>query len=220
MIKDGLMLDSSFGYAKFSLHLIPISNKTSRPQIKMKPRYITIHNAGNSKANALANSKYVDTVAGYVSWHFTVDDKAVFQELTVFEIGYHAGDGKGQGNYASIGIEICEHEGIDWEKAKANAIALIEVLMKDLDIPIENVVPHRHWSGKYCPHRILDEGWDKFVGKICNGFDFETEIKKISNSPQRWIDAVKTAENGDVIKYLPELLENAKKVYSNCKLTY
>lgn len=176
MINNGLLTFSTIGSAKFQQHLIPISNTTSRPQILMKPKHITIHNTGNSKADALANSKYVDTATGYVSWHFTVDDKMIYQELPINEVAWHAGDGNGPGNMQSIGIEICEHQGIDWEKAKANAVQLIIMLMEELHIPIENVVPHQHWSGKYCPHKILDDGWDNFISLI------KSEDKKMINT--------------------------------------
>ncbi|MCF8019014.1 MAG: N-acetylmuramoyl-L-alanine amidase [Vallitaleaceae bacterium] len=165
MVNNNLMC-GKLGDANLIIDLIPVSNTTSRPQIKMVPKYITVHNTGNSKANARQNSTYVDTATGYVSWHFTVDDKDIFQELPLNETAWHAGDSRGQGNMASIGIEICEHIGIDWEQAKANAVYLIRTLMRDFNIPIERVVPHQKWSGKYCPRKILDEGWDKFIDLI------------------------------------------------------
>ena len=37
--------------------------------------------------------------------------------------------------------------------------------MAEHNIPIENVVPHKHWSGKYCPHLILPR-WNKFIQTI------------------------------------------------------
>lgn len=191
MIKDGLLLNSVIGSAKFKLHLIPISNKTSRPRIKMLPKYITIHNTGNSKADALANSKYVDTATGYVSWHFTVDDKMIYQELPINEVAWHAGDGNGPGNMQSIGIEICEHQGINWEKAKANAVALIIILMQELNIPLSNVVPHQKWSGKYCPHKILDEGWDKFISLIKKESDKNMDEKVSDYAQTSWEKAIK-----------------------------
>lgn len=150
---------------------IPKSNKTSRPGYPMIPKYITIHNTGNSKkgADADMHTEYVDTATGYVSWHFTVDDNSIYQELPTNESAWHAGDGaNGTGNRQSIGIEICENTGGDYEKAEENAIALIVYLMNKHNIPIENVVPHQKWSGKYCPHKILDYGWDKFIDKIRN----------------------------------------------------
>ena len=163
MINDGLIC-GKLGSATLVVDLIPTSNRTSRPQIKINPTFITIHNTGNSRADGRANSEYVDETTDYISWHFTADDKYIYQELPLNEMGYHAGTT--EGNTRSIGIEICEHTSQDWDKAKANAVVLIKQLMSDLNIPIQNVVPHKHWSGKYCPHKILDEGWDKFISLI------------------------------------------------------
>jgi N-acetylmuramoyl-L-alanine amidase len=145
-------------------HFIPLTNKTSRPGIKRVPTYITIHNTGNpsEKANARMHTEYIDKHPGYISWHFSVDDIEIYQEMPCDEVAYHAGTKAG--NDKSIGIEICETG--DYAKAEENAAALVVGLMKEHKIPIEKVVPHQFWSGKYCPHIILDAGWDKFVNKI------------------------------------------------------
>ena len=148
-------------------HFIPKSNTTSRPGYPMKPEYITVHNTGNNKegANARMHTKYIDTAAGYISWHFTVDDKEIYQELPCNEVAWHAGDGgDGPGNRKSIGIEICEVG--DYKKAEDNAAALIVHLMRQYNIPLSNVVPHQKWSGKYCPRLILAAGWDKFIDLV------------------------------------------------------
>jgi N-acetylmuramoyl-L-alanine amidase len=149
---------------KVQEHFIPVTNKTSRPGIKMVPSYITIHNTGNSAPGATAkmHTQWIDRHPDYLSWHFTVDDKEIYQELPCDEIGYHAG--KKTGNDTSIGIEICEIG--DYAKAEENAIALVVELMRLYKIPISKVVPHQFWSGKYCPHIILDNGWGKFIARI------------------------------------------------------
>lgn len=142
-------------------HLIPVSNTFARPRYSMEAEYITIHNTGNLGASALANSIYVDNVADYVSWHFTIGPGEVYQELPITESGWHAGDGeKGTGNRKSIGIEIAEVDG-----AEETAIKFVAQLIKATGISINNVVPHRHWSGKYCPRLILPH-WDEFIDNI------------------------------------------------------
>jgi len=37
--------------------------------------------------------------------------------------------------------------------------------MKEYNIPIENVAPHKHWSGKNCPAYTLKH-WDKYIKEI------------------------------------------------------
>lgn len=169
MIKNGLIEETNIYGVPFRQDLILVSNTIARPAIAMIPAYITVHNTGNSKkgADAEMHTKYVDTLKDYVSWHFTVDDKEIIQELPITENAWHAGDGRGWGNMRSIAIEICENEGIDWPKAKENGIKLIVYLLENV-VTFEpgTVKPHWFWSGKYCPHLILDEGWEKFLALI------------------------------------------------------
>jgi len=196
---NGILSDiRKVGNAYVVVDLIPVSNRTSRPQTFMTPKFITIHNTGNSRkgANAESNSRYVDTTTAYVSWHFTVDDKYIFQELPVNERGYHAGDGSGDGNARSIGIEICENIDGDYDKAEANAVALVHYLMKEMNIKKENVFPHQHWSGKWCPHKILERkgGWSSFMIKIQPKLTYEQIINKISSEPTAWLKYVKASK--------------------------
>lgn len=142
-------------------HLIPVSNELARPQYPMVPKYITIHNTGNPGASALANSKYVDVVNSYVSWHFTVGPGEVYQELPITESAWHAGDGEnGTGNRKSIGIEIAEVDG-----AEETAIQFLAQLTEATGIGVDKVVPHQYWSGKYCPRLILPH-WAEFIANI------------------------------------------------------
>lgn len=161
--KDGVLTLKKLAYADVKVHLIPKTNTRARPGTKLDMDGITIHNTGNRKAGATAHTKYVDVQKNYVSWHFTVDDKFIYQELPVTERAWHAGDGReGFGNARTIAIEICEHDGIDWNKAKLNAARLIDILCEEFGRDAGCVYPHKHWSSKYCPRKILDEGWTEF----------------------------------------------------------
>jgi len=159
--------------------------------------YITVHNTGNAKKGADADNhtNYVDGINDYISWHFTVDDNDIIQEMPVNEVAWHAGTTKG--NYNSIGIEICENVDGNWKQARENGIQLIAQLMVDMNIPITRVVTHQSWSGKYCPHLILDEGWDKFIAEVKKAYDGLTGasktndiIKATQSKPEAWIKAV------------------------------
>lgn len=65
----------------------------------------------------------------------------------------------------SIGIEICENAEGNFEQAVENAQWLIRKLMGDFGIPLSNVVPHKHWSGKDCPRKLLGR-WEQFKAGI------------------------------------------------------
>lgn len=150
---------------------LPVGAK-NRPGRPMVPKYITVHNTDNENkgADALGHAAFLKGgSAGSTGWHFTVDDKRIVQHIPCNENAYHAADGAyGPGNSTSIGIEICMNSDGDYAKAEGNAIDLIRYLMKEYNIPIENVVPHKHWYDKNCPSRILPR-WDSFIQTIKAG---------------------------------------------------
>ena len=183
----------------------------NRPGGSNPCKYITIHETGNTAkgADAAAHAAYLDSDAGerdMVSWHYTVDDHAIVQHLPDYETAYHAGDGKdGPGNATSIGIEICVNAGGDFEAAKANAAALVRLLMEEHGIDIEHVVQHNHWNGKDCPKtiRATTGAWEAFL-VLCNGEPVDAELsaavdklaaKGLINSPDYWKGGVYSAAN-------------------------
>ncbi len=183
------MMQITNGIVKDTIQeLIPSTSKSARPGYKMTPEYITIHNTGNPGTNAKANSNYVRNQDGYKSWHFTIDNKDIIQQLPITESGWHAGDGtNGPGNRKSIGIEIAEIDG-----AEENAIKFVAELLKSLKMDISKVVPHQHWSCKYCPRLILPH-WDKFVEQIKREMELldVPEVKRYKNIKEmpEWMQA-------------------------------
>jgi N-acetylmuramoyl-L-alanine amidase len=148
--------------------------------------FITIHNTGNSARTATARShaNYLkgDTAANApVSWHYTVDDKEIFRHIPDNEDAFHAGDGGGNGNRKSIGIEICMNEGGDLRKATDNAAWLTAELCRKYNISLDRVVQHNRWSGKNCPQLIRGGrpySWETFIAKVKK----ELEIMNISTT--------------------------------------
>ena len=174
-------------------HIISGGRK-NRPGRGTNPdTYITIHETGNAAkgADAAAHGAYLDSAAGeddLVSWHYTVDDHAIVQHLPDYETAYHAGDGKdGPGNTTSIGIEICVNAGGDFEAAKANAAALVRLLMEEHGISIDRVVQHNHWNGKDCPKtiRATAGAWEAFLalcrGETANISKLDTDVDTLAN---------------------------------------
>ena len=184
-------------------HIISGGRK-NRPGRDTNPdTYITIHETGNAAkgADAAAHGAYLDSAAGedaLVSWHYTVDDHAIVQNLPDAETAYHAGDGKsGPGNATSIGVEICVNAGGDFEAAKANAAALVRLLMEEHGIHIDHVVQHNHWNGKDCPKtiRATTGAWEAFLalcrGETANVSKLDTDVDTLAeagiiNSPDYW----------------------------------
>ena len=132
------------------------SNRSGRP---LTPTFITVHNTANADrgADALMHARYLkgaDARQRQVSWHFSVDDQRSVRSLPLNERGLHAGTGLG--NATSLGIEICENAGINHAAANGRAALLVATLLHRLGLAITQVVPHKHWSGKQCPHLLLD----------------------------------------------------------------
>ena len=76
---------------------IPTGRK-NRPGRANPMKYITIHNTGNTSkgAGAKNHAAYIKSDAAtndQKSWHYTVDDKEVYQHIPDNEVVYHCGDG-------------------------------------------------------------------------------------------------------------------------------
>ncbi|WP_128855682.1 S-layer homology domain-containing protein [Bacillus sp. CDB3] len=153
----------------FKEMIVPKGNENIRPGYAMDPKYITIHETANTSkgANALNHAKYLDSQARgntdrSASWHFTVDDKEIYQHLPLNEVGWHAGNKTG--NYESIGIEIAVNSDGDYVKAVENARKLAAYLMNELNISLDHVQKHQFWSGKNCPAFMIQRGqWNAFL---------------------------------------------------------
>lgn len=150
-------------------------NKYSRkcPYV-MKPEGITIHNTAND-ASAMSEISYMINNNNQVSFHEAIDDYRTVQGIEHNRNAWHAGDGHGFGNMKTIGIEICYSKsgGERFEKAERNAAERIAYLMKQYGWNLDNITDTRHTigthqnrSGKYCPHRTLDMGLDRFYNMI------------------------------------------------------
>lgn len=158
-LKGDTTINLSEAYTKIQLFadILP-PNAGNRPGDVIKPTHITIHETDNPSkgADARAHARYLkgpDARKRNVSWHITVDDQRAIKHLPLLEKGWHAGSA--EGNRQSIGIEICVNEGADFAAAKDRAALLTAVICRTNKIPLENVVPHKAWTQKTCPRRIL-----------------------------------------------------------------
>lgn len=143
--------------------------KLSGPMEKVTS--ITIHNTAN-KATAMEERNYLnrrhDKV--FISFHYAVDEKKAVQIMPENIHGWHAGDGRGKGNMESIAIEICRSTHPDltlYSQAEENAVHLAAWLLDKHHLSIDDLRMHKDWSGKHCPHRILDDNsWDSFKQRV------------------------------------------------------
>ena len=160
------------------------AGRRNRPGRANPMRFITIHNTGNASkgAGAKNHAAYIkgNTAANLpVSWHYTIDEREIIQHIPDNEDAFHAGDGSGNGNRQSIGLEICMNSDGDLQRATDTAAELTAMLCQKYNIPVENIRQHQNWSGKNCPQMIRSGrpyDWKTFIGKV------KAILGRISNS--------------------------------------
>ncbi len=168
--------------------IVPKGRVGRRIEFPLNASYITIHSTSNRGATALQHARGMASGAfrgrtkwnrtGYMTWHFTVDDRVAIQSLPLTIQGEHA-DHDGPGNNRSIGIEICEFRSARQQAAAIDRAARLTAwVMHDQGIPLDHVVPHYHWPQRHfknhqknCPRILLDGGrpgprWAAFLRKV------------------------------------------------------
>lgn len=151
-------------------NLIPESQYTTKCPYTMTPKGICIHNTAND-APALNERNYMASAnnRNEVSFHIAIDDKEAIQCIPFNRNAWHAGDGgSGQGNRNYIAVEICYSKsgGERFIAAEKRAAKEVAILLKQYGWGIDKVKKHQDFSGKYCPHRTLDMGWQRFLNMI------------------------------------------------------
>lgn len=184
--------------------LVPESKWGIKCPYEMTPKGITVHNTAND-ASARNEIAYMTNNNYEISFHYAVDDKEAVQGLPLDRNGWHASDGNGPGNRTTIAIEICYSKsgGEKFDKAEENAAELIADLLKKYGWDISVVKRHYDYAPdkKYCPHRTMDKGWDRFLNMI----KAKLEDKPISNEvnvyymartqKHGWLSEVKNLED-------------------------
>ncbi len=151
----------------------------------MSPEYITVHNTYND-ASAMSEISYMISNSNQVSYHYAVDDTRAVQGIPLDRNTWHAGDGgSGTGNRKTIAVEICYSKsgGDRFIKAEQNAAYLVAALLKERGWGVEKVKKHQDWSGKYCPHRTLDMGWNRFVNMVQSMLDNSNKVTTSQKEP-------------------------------------
>lgn len=143
---------------KYSIQHIPQSPH-KRPGIFMFPKYLTIHSTGNHLSTAQNERDWLTNPENnrQASWHICIDENEAVEAIPLDEVAWHAGDGRGNGNMASISIEMCESG--DREQTVANAIKLVTIMLRERDWGIDRLRRHYDWSKKVCPRIFAEDDW-------------------------------------------------------------
>lgn len=144
---------------------------------EMTPEFIVVHNTAND-ASAMAEVSYMLGNNDKVSFHAAVDNERVVIGIPFNRNSWNAGDGgNGKGNRKGISIEICYSKsgGEKFDEAEELAASYIAYLLKQYGWGIEKVTKHQDYSEKYCPHRTLDLGWERFLNKVKEHLGIQTQ---------------------------------------------
>ena len=189
---------------KITKNICPETKWNIKCPYNMKPIGITVHNTAND-ASALSEIKYMISNNAETSFHYAVDDKEAVQGLPLDRNGWHASDGNGTGNRKTIAIEICYSKsgGSRFDKAEENAAELIADLLKKYGWDISVVKRHYDYAPdkKYCPHRTMDKGWDRFLNMIKakledNPASNEVNVYyRVKTQKHGWLKEVKNLED-------------------------
>ena len=163
--------------------IIAPTRKAQRPGHKLRSRWgVTNHDTGNPDDTADA-AMHAHLLAhnpswGEASWHYSVDDGDVIRSLPDDEVGWHAGDGPGPGNFTTRAIELCINADGNWWATRRNGAALAAQLLAEDGHGIERLVQHNHWllsevywprlgRHKNCPAKMRGDGtWEFYTEMV------------------------------------------------------
>jgi N-acetylmuramoyl-L-alanine amidase CwlA len=165
-------------------NLVSLSKYGIKCPYEMDAEFIVVHNTYND-APARNEIAYMIGNNQTVSFHYAIDDKEIVQGIEENRNAFHAGDGAtGDGNRKGIAIEICYSEsgGERFIAAEKLAAKFIAFKLNEKGWGIDKVKKHQDFNGKYCPHRTLDMGWNRFLDMI--EAELKNDIKYFSDVPQ------------------------------------
>lgn len=178
----------------------------------MTPKGICVHNTAND-ASARNEITYMKSNNNEVSFHIAIDDIESIQAIPFNRNAWAAGDGgSGNGNRNYIHIEICYSKsgGSKFTKAEERAAEEIAALLKVYGWTISNVKKHQDFSGKYCPHRTLDIGWQRFLNMISSKLSASPSNSTSSSSKIYRVRKSATDSSSQIGAF--QNLDSAKKV--------
>ena len=187
----------------FRQNMVSSSKYSIKCPYSMDAQYITIHNTSNS-ASADAEIRYMISNDNQTSFHVCVDEKEVIQAIPFNRNAWHAGDGgSGTGNRKSIGIEIARSTGDAnlFARAEQNCAEYVAKLLKERGWGIDRVKRHKDWSGKNCPHKTMEKGWQRFLNMI------QAELNKLNRKVAKQVEAekVKTVKCELKVKFIKQV---------------
>ena len=116
------------------------------------------------------------------SWHYSVDDKSIWQSVPENIVAWHAGR---VANYSTIGIEICVNADSDLFLATENTAELTADILIRHNLPATgHVFRHQDFMAKDCPKQ-LNAGrpypWERFLRRVEDYYNSKMKLEEIKN---------------------------------------
>lgn len=179
--------------------ICPTNKYNLKCPYEMNAEEIAVHNTAND-ASAMSEVSYMIGNNSSTSFHVAVDNYRVVTAIPFNRNAFHAGDGRnGRGNRKAISIEICYSKsgGERFEEAEDLTASYIAMLLKERNWGINKVKKHQDYSKKYCPHRTLDMGWERFLNKIRKHLDYQAiPVQNNNNNEGGNLEMAKVYQNG------------------------
>lgn len=183
-------------------NLVDPSKYSIKCPYEMVPEFIVVHNTYND-ASARNEIEYMISNNNETSFHYAIDDMEIVQGIPEDRNAWHASDGgNGKGNRKGIAVEICYSEsgGERFLAAEKLAAKFIAYKLKEKGWGIDKVKKHQDFANKYCPHRTLDMGWERFLQMV------QTELDKLTDAALYDVRANGALENKAKAEALAVLL--------------
>jgi hypothetical protein len=194
-------------------------------------KYIVVHNTAND-ASAANEVAYMIRNDSSTSFNAAVDDKEIVVGIPLNRGAFAAGPR--DGNAHGIHIEICYSlsGGTRFDKAEKNAAEYIAKLLTERKWDISHVKKHQDFEDKYCPHRTLDKGWQRFLNMVKSYMEPAKPTPKPSApkptctgdltysayAGRHWLPQVKNCE--DYAGNFGQAMEGLKINAKNCDIYY
>lgn len=89
-----------------NLGMASITKTVKRPlEIASSMEFVVVHDTGDNKFTAAQWANEVQTSERECSWHFTVDDHDIYQQIPIDECAWHAGDWPTKANFIDTGVK-------------------------------------------------------------------------------------------------------------------
>jgi N-acetylmuramoyl-L-alanine amidase CwlA len=167
-------------------------------------------------ATAAGVNAYFHETDRVASWHFSLDDHEVYQEIPIDEVGWHAGTSDvtdlttgrynnsvpiESGNEYGVSIESCVYKGVDFDMVMRNLAKLTAELLIKYNLKFSDIKQHYNFSGKDCPQVIRRANrWGELMDLIMIEY---FAIKNLSDVSFEWISLSPTIldDKGRIINH-------------------